>query len=78
MSLDIDEVEELASFTDGEIGAIVIPPDCSVAEWVESHRILGKGSAEPGPKRISRTPNLRAVYDWFGDETPDSCQFEHY
>lgn len=83
MSLDIDEVEELASFTDGEIGAIVIPPDCSVAEWVESHRILGKGSAEPGPKRISRTPNLRAVYDWFGDyrvreitcQKPAQCGF---
>lgn len=56
-------------FSDSVIEALTWPPDCGVVEWVESHRVISKGSAEPGPKKISRTPNLRAVYEWFGDYT---------
>ncbi len=56
-------------FSESVIEALTWPPDCGVVEWVESHRVISKGSAEPGPKKISRTPNLRAVYEWFGDYT---------
>jgi phage terminase large subunit GpA-like protein len=52
-----------------ELAALTPPDQISVAAWVESHRIINKGSAEPGPKRISRTPNIAALYDWFGDHT---------
>jgi len=45
------------------------PENLSVRQWVEAHRIINKGSAEPGPKRISRTPNIAAIYDWFGDHS---------
>lgn len=66
-----------------EIEALMPPPAMGVAEWVEKHRILPIGNAEPGPKRIDRTPNLRAVYDWFGDyrvreitcQKPAQCGF---
>lgn len=50
-----------------EIDAYTPPENCTVREWVEKNRIISKGSAEPGPKRISRTPNIAALYDWFGD-----------
>ena len=53
--------------SDYEIEALQPPPEQSVREWVEHHRILPVGNAEPGPKRISRTPSLAIVYDWFGD-----------
>lgn len=69
MKISLNEIESLVDFPEAEKEGLVIPPDCSVVEWVESHRVLSKGSAEPGPKRISRTPNLRAVYEWFGDYT---------
>jgi phage terminase large subunit GpA-like protein len=52
-----------------EIEAIKPPPAMSVRAWVEAHRVLPRGSAEPGPKRISRTPAVAIVYDWFEDYT---------
>lgn len=66
-----------------EIEALQPPPEQSVREWVESHRILPVGNAEPGPKRISRTPSLAIVYDWFNDyhvkeitcQKPAQCGF---
>jgi phage terminase large subunit GpA-like protein len=46
--------------------ATLTPPDYNLARWVESHRVLDrKSSAETGEKRISRTPYLRPLYDWF-------------
>ena len=69
--------------SDFEIEALQPPPEQSVREWVEHHRILPVGNAEPGPKRISRTPSLAIVYDWFGDyhvkeitcQKPAQCGF---
>lgn len=55
---------------------VTLPPAQNVIEWVESHRILPAGNAIPGPKKISRTPNLKAVYDWFGNRRIEeiTCQ----
>lgn len=40
------------------------PPDLSVTEWAERHRILsGKDSSEPGPYRADRTPYAREPMD---------------
>ena len=40
------------------------PPQLTVSEWAEQHRILGsRASSEPGPWRTSRTPYLRDVMD---------------
>lgn len=66
-----------------EINALQPPPELTVREWVETHRILPAGSAVPGPKKISNSPNLAAVYDWFGDyrineitcQKPAQCGF---
>lgn len=45
------------------------PPNYNFVEWVESNRTLDRqSSAEPGYKRISRTPYLRQLYEWFADE----------
>ena len=52
------------------VAEIMRPPEnISVVDWVEKHRILPTGSAESGPKRISRTPSIRQIYDWFQDHT---------
>lgn len=83
MKLSLKDIEKYVDLPESEKESIVTPPDCSVVEWVESHRVLSKGSAEPGPKKISRTPNLRAVYEWFGDyrvreitcQKPAQCGF---
>jgi phage terminase large subunit GpA-like protein len=38
------------------------PPQLTVSEWAERHRMLGsRASAEPGPWRTSRTPYLKDV-----------------
>ena len=40
------------------------PPQLTVSEWAERHRMLGsRASAEPGPWRTSRTPYLKDVMD---------------
>jgi phage terminase large subunit GpA-like protein len=40
------------------------PPQLTVSEWPEQHRILGgRASSEPGPWRTGRTPYLRDVMD---------------
>ncbi|MBX6742914.1 MAG: phage terminase large subunit family protein [Acetobacteraceae bacterium] len=40
------------------------PPQLTVSQWAERHRILGsRASSEPGPWRTSRTPYLREVMD---------------
>jgi len=40
------------------------PPQLSVSQWAEQHRVLGtRASAEPGPWRTSRTPYLREIMD---------------
>ncbi len=40
------------------------PPQLTVSEWAERHRILGsRASSEPGPWRTSRTPYLREIMD---------------
>ena len=40
------------------------PPNITVTEWAERHRILsGKDSAEPGPYRVKRTPYAREPMD---------------
>lgn len=40
------------------------PPELTVSEWAERHRILsGKDSAEPGPYRVHRTPYAQEPMD---------------
>jgi len=40
------------------------PPQLTVAEWADCHRLLGsRASAEPGPWRTGRTPYLKDVMD---------------
>ncbi|MFN6998573.1 MAG: phage terminase large subunit family protein [Elioraea tepidiphila] len=40
------------------------PPQLTVSEWAERHRILGsRASSEPGPWRTGRTPYLREIMD---------------
>ncbi len=44
-------------------------PDDDIKKWVESNCILDiRQSAEPGPKKISRTPALMPLYEWFMDD----------
>jgi phage terminase large subunit GpA-like protein len=48
-------------------------PLLTVSEWADQHRMLsGRGSAEPGPWRTSRTPYLRAVMDALSPSHPAS------
>ena len=50
--------------TDREREALSPPPDLTVSEWADKHRVLlAKTSREPGPWRTSRTPYLRAIMD---------------
>lgn len=43
----------------------------TVSSWADQHRILaGKGSAEPGRWRTSRTPYLREIMDALSPSTP--------
>ena len=44
------------------------PPDYNLIHFVEHNRFLGKQAAETGLKRISRTPYLRSLYEWFLDD----------
>ena len=40
------------------------PPQLTISEWAERHRILGsRAASEPGPWRTGRTPYLRAIMD---------------
>ena len=58
-----------------EISAIIrrlapslkLPFGGSIAEFIEQRRILPPGSALEGPKKISRTPALKQIYEWFRD-----------
>ena len=45
-----------------------LPPDYDLVRWVEAHRELDRRqSAEVGLKKVSRTPYLKPLYDWFVD-----------
>jgi phage terminase large subunit GpA-like protein len=47
------------------------PAALTVSEWADQHRILsGKGSAERGPWRTSRTPYLREPMDCLSPSSP--------
>lgn len=46
-------------------------PRGTVSEWADRYRMLdGRGSAEPGRWRTSRTPYLRAIMDALSDASP--------
>jgi len=46
-------------------------PLLKVSEWADQHRRLsGKGAAEPGPWRTSRTPYLREIMDCLSPSSP--------
>lgn len=43
---------------------LVPPPDLSMSEWANEHRVLSaEASAEPGPWRTSRAPYLEGILD---------------
>lgn len=47
----------------------ISPPDYNMVNWVETNRVLTREqSAETGLKKISRTPYLKPLYDWFTDD----------
>lgn len=52
------------------------PPDLTVSEWADHHRILPDYSAEPGPWRTSRTPYLREIMDAFSDPMVEQVVFQ--
>ena len=48
-----------------------LPPDLTVSEWADEHRILStKGAGEPGPWRTSRTPYLKEIMDALSVNSP--------
>lgn len=50
------------------IAASILPPDRRpIPEWIADNRILPRGSAEEGRKKVSRTPAIAPVYHWFRD-----------
>lgn len=51
------------------------PPELSVSEWADRHRVLPDSSAEPGPWRTARTPYLREVMDAFSDPRVEQVVF---
>ena len=48
-----------------EKDALTPPPDLPVAEWIETVRLMPKGSAIPGKKKVSNSPCLLPLYEWF-------------
>ena len=47
--------------------AVKPPPDFTISEWADSHRVLdSRSSSEPGPWRTDRTPYLRDPMDAIG------------
>lgn len=55
----------------GFAGGIRPDPDLTVAEWSNKHRFLSaKGSAEPGPYRIERTPYLKEIAENLSPRSP--------
>lgn len=51
------------------------PPDLTVSEWADHHRVLPDTAAEPGPWRTSRTPYLREIMDAFSDPEVERVVF---
>jgi len=51
------------------------PPQLTVSEWADEHRIVPATSAEPGRWRTSRTPYLREVMDAFSDPLVERVVF---
>ena len=51
------------------------PPDLSVSEWSDHHRVLPSTSAEPGRWRTDRTPYLREIMDAFSDPMVEQVVF---
>jgi terminase, large subunit len=50
--------------------AALIRPEYDLLKWVEAHRTLDRrSSAETGLKRVSRTPYLVPLYQWFVQDT---------
>lgn len=45
------------------------PEQITVSECADKHRILGKGSAQPGPWRTDFVPFLRDIMDCFGNDS---------
>lgn len=59
-------------FTADERDAWLPPPDMTVSDWADEHRVLTpKESAEPGRWRTDRTPYMREIQDCFGDPDID-------
>ena len=53
--------------------AISPPPDITVSEWADTHRVLsGKAAAEPGRWHTSRAPYTKEVMDTFSDPEVES------
>lgn len=45
------------------VDAVRPPPERHAGGWAEAHRVLPKGSAEPGPWRTSRVPYTVPIYE---------------
>lgn len=63
------KASEAFRLSEAEVAALLPPADLHIADWIEQNRVLNvASSAEPGPKRMSRTPFLRMILDaWMDD-----------
>ena len=49
---------------DGEKAALKAPDNLSISAWIEANRVLHESyAAEPGPKKIDRTPFVRPILE---------------
>ena len=50
--------------TDAELSALRPPERLPVSAWIEANRVLHESyAAEPGPKKIDRTPFVKPILD---------------
>ena len=55
------------AYRDAFLEGLQPPPDLSVSDWADRHRIIsGRYAAEPGPWSTDRTPYLREIMDSLG------------
>jgi phage terminase large subunit GpA-like protein len=64
-------MKQPSPFLAGFAAGITPDPDVDLAEWSDRHRVLSaKGSSEPGPYRIARTPYLIEIAKTLSPQSP--------
>lgn len=57
------------------LAAFSPPPELTISQWAEAHRVLPDTSAEPGRYRNSRAPYLAGIMDALCDHAVQICVF---